>query len=328
MKKNNAINNIKNPINEDIVFFNSMLKNNLKSNVKIINSIVGYLMKTKGKQFRAILALLCSRLNGKAPNDSTYLSAITVEILHVATLLHDDVVDESDVRRGWPTINKIWKNKLSILVGDYLFSKALHNISQFNDLNCINTLSNISKRLSEGEIMQIEKAIDKDISEEEYYKMVADKTASLISASCYLGYYSNDKDKNRGEAIKNFGEYLGIAYQIKDDVFDVVGNIDNTGKKSNLDLKKNMLTLPFIYCLSKLDSKEKSSFLKKIKKSSSKSNLSEIKAMVDKLGGLAYAQNKIEEFSDLARNELSKFEDSVFKKSLLLAVDFNCKREF
>tara|TARA_B110000438_G_scaffold226548_1_gene220801 strand:- start:1347 stop:2327 length:981 start_codon:yes stop_codon:yes gene_type:complete len=325
---NNIISKIKKPIESDVLVFNTIMKDNLKSDVGIINSIVNYLIKTKGKQYRAILSLLCSRLDGKEPNDSTYLSAITVEVLHVATLLHDDVVDDSDIRRGWPTINKIWKNKLAILVGDYLFSKALSNTSQFNDLNCINTLSEISKRLSEGEIMQIEKAINKDITEEEYFKMISDKTASLISAACYLGYYSNDKNEIKCKAVKKFGEYLGIAYQIKDDVFDIVGNIDNTGKKTNLDLKKNMLTLPFIHCLSKLDSKEKNIFLMNIKKNSSTSNVGKIKKIVNELGGLDYSQNKIEEYSTLAKNELSKFKESKFKDSLLLAVDFNISREF
>ena len=325
---NKIMNKIKAPISSDVLVFSTILKDNLKSNVKIINSIVNYLIKTKGKQYRAVLSLLCSRLDGKPPNDLTYLSTITVEILHVATLLHDDVVDDSNIRRGWPTINKIWNNKLSILVGDYLFSKALHNISQLNDFNCINTLSDISTRLSEGEIMQIEKAINKDITEQEYYKMIADKTASLISASCYLGYYSNNKDKDKCEAVKNFGEYLGIAYQIKDDIFDIIGNIDNTGKKSNLDLKKNMLTLPFIYCLSQLNSKQKINFLRKIKKSSSKSNINEIKKMINDLGGVDYAQNKIKEFSKLAEEELSIFKDSEFKESLLLAVNFNIIRKF
>ena len=325
---NNIISKIKKPIESDVLVFNTIMKDNLKSDVGIINSIVNYLIKTKGKQYRAILSLLCSRLDGKEPNDSTYLSAITVEVLHVATLLHDDVVDDSDIRRGWPTINKIWKNKLAILVGDYLFSKALSNTSQFNDLNCINTLSEISKRLSEGEIMQIEKAINKDITEEEYFKMISDKTASLISAACYLGYYSNDKNEIKCKAVKKFGEYLGIAYQIKDDVFDIVGNIDNTGKKTNLDLKKNMLTLPFIHCLSKLYSKEKNIFLMNIKKNSSTSNVGKIKKIVNELGGLDYSQNKIEEYSTLAKNELSKFKESKFKDSLLLAVDFNISREF
>ena len=325
---NNIISKIKKPIESDILIFNTIMKDNLKSDVGIINSIVNYLIKTKGKQYRAILSLLCSRLDGKEPSDSTYLSAITVEVLHVATLLHDDVVDDSDIRRGWPTINKIWKNKLSILVGDYLFSKALSNTSQFNDLNCINTLSEISKRLSEGEIMQIEKAINKNITEEEYFKMISDKTASLISAACYLGYYSNDKDEIKCKAVKRFGEYLGIAYQLKDDVFDIVGNIDNTGKKSNLDLKKNMLTLPFIHCLSKLNPKERNIFLRNIKKNSSMSNVSKIKKIVNELGGLDYAQSKIEEFSTLAKNELSRFKDSKFKDSLLLAVDFNIIRKF
>ena len=172
------------PIKKDIKNFNIFLEQNLHSDVKIINTITKYLIKNRGKQFRSILCLLSSRLTGEKINELCFLSASTVEVLHVATLLHDDVVDDSNIRRGWPTVNKIWKNKLSILIGDYFFSKSLNNISKFNDLNCVNILSDISERLSEGEIMQIEKAINKSMNEEEYFKMISDKTASLISASC------------------------------------------------------------------------------------------------------------------------------------------------
>jgi len=321
-----VINKMIYPINEDFKDFNHFLENNLHSSVNIINSITKYLIKNKGKQFRSILCLLSSKLTGEKVNELCFLSASTVEILHVATLLHDDVVDDSDIRRGWPTINKIWKNKLSILVGDYLFSKSLTNISRFNDLNCVNILSNISERLSEGEIMQIEKAINKSMNEEEYFKMVSDKTASLISASCYLGLYSTNKDKDLCNAIKDFGEYLGIAYQMKDDLFDIIGNINNTGKQSNLDLKKNMLTLPYIYTLSKINSRERKKFLNKIKKYASKSDINNIKRMIIDSGGIEYTEKKIIEISDKAKEILNKFPKSKYRDSLNLAVDFNINR--
>ncbi len=314
------------PINEDFQEFNYFFKKNLHSRVDIINSITKYLVHKKGKQFRSILCLLCSRLTGDNANKLSFLSASTVEVLHVATLLHDDVVDDSDIRRGWPTINKIWKNKLSILVGDYLFSKSLTNISNFNDLNCVKILSDISERLSEGEIMQIEKAINKNMTEKEYFKMISDKTASLISASCYLGLYSTNQDKKLCNTIKDFGEYLGIAYQIKDDLFDIIGNINNTGKKSNLDLKKNMLTLPYIHALSNLDNRLKKVFLNKIKKNASKSDVIDIKDMISDFGGIEYTENKIIEISDKAREMLDEFPESKYKDALNLAIEFNISR--
>ena len=325
---NSLIKNISKPIDLDLVKFNDFFRNNLSSEVSIINSVINYMIKTKGKQYRAILCLLCSRLTKKEPNELSFLSASTVEALHVATLLHDDVVDDAKIRRGWPTINKIWKNKISILIGDYLFSKALINISKFNDLHCINILSDISKRLSEGEIFQIEKAINKEMSEEEYLKMISDKTASLISSACYLGFYSNDKDKKSGESIKNFGEYLGIAYQIKDDIFDIIGNIDNTGKSGDLDLKKNMLTLPYIYAISNLNTKDRKQFLLQIKRHISKKNIKEIKNMVIESGGIKYAMDKIASFSDMAINELNNFPDTEYKAALIRAVEFNTGREY
>ena len=314
------------PISQDFRDFNIFLEKNLHSKISIINTITKYLIKNKGKQFRSILCLLCSKLTGEKINERSFLSASTVEVLHVATLLHDDVVDDSDIRRGWPTVNKIWKNKLSILVGDYLFSKSLTNIAKFKDLNCVNILSDISERLSEGEIMQIDKAINKNMNEEEYFKMISDKTASLISGSCYLGLYSTNQDKELCSTIKDFGEHLGIAYQMKDDLFDIIGNINNTGKKSNLDLKKNMLTLPYIYALSSLDSIEKRQFLIKIKKHASQSDIDNIKKIIIDSGGIEYTENKIIEISDKAKKTLDKFPESNYKEALTLAVDFNINR--
>ena len=209
-----------------------------------------------------------------------------------------------------------------------MFSKALNNIAKINDMNCINILSEISRRLSEGEIMQIEKAIKKNMTENDYYKMISDKTASLISASCYLGFYSNNKDERLGDSIKKFGEYLGIAYQIKDDLFDIIGNINQTGKPSNSDLKKNMLTLPYIYSLNNLNSSSKKQFLNTIKQYVSKNDKNKIKEIIVDNGGIEYSNKKIKDYSNLAKAELDNFADSIYKDSLLKAVDFNLNRKY
>ena len=201
-----SISQISKPIKEELNKFDSFLRHSLDSKVKIINTIINYMIRHKGKKIRAILCMLCAKLTGKEINNLTYLSASTVEIIHVATLLHDDVVDDAYLRRGWPTINKIWKNKLSILVGDFMFSKSLLSIAKHNSMKSINILANVSERLSEGEIFQIEKALSKQMDEKSYFKMIGDKTASLISASCLLGLSSNTDDNKLKESIERFGK--------------------------------------------------------------------------------------------------------------------------
>ena len=324
MKK--LINEISSEISDDLREYNTYLLESIDSKVNLINKILKYVIKTKGKQFRPILCLLASRLNGK-PNNNTYLSASTVEILHVATLLHDDVVDESNIRRGWPTVNSIWKSKLAILIGDYMFSRSLNNISQLNNLEHISILADISQRLSEGEILQIENSINKDMSEDIYFKMIADKTASLISASCKLGYISNSSDERKNN-IENFGEYLGIAYQLKDDLFDVLGKLKDTGKPSQLDLKKNMLTLPYINILTKVSNKDKKRIISNLKYYSKRNNLSEIKNLISDLGGIKFTEDKIKEFSSKAYDELEHFSDSKYKELLIKTIEFNIGRKF
>ena len=317
MKK--IINHISRELKDDIVLYNEYLSNSLESKVGLINKVLRYVIKFKGKQFRPLLCILSSKLAGKS-NEMTFLSASTVEMLHVATLLHDDVVDESYLRRGWPTINKIWGNKLSILIGDYMFSKSLDNIASFNDFEHIKILSNISRRLSEGEILQIENAKTKNMSEDIYFKMISDKTASLISASCKLGYISvlNDIKKNN---LEKFGEYLGIAYQLKDDLFDVLGKLEETGKPAMLDLKRNMLTLPYIYVLNNVKNKNK--ILTKIKYFSKKDDFKNLKDLIYSNGGVEYTQKMIEQFSDKAFEELKVFNDSKYKSLLIDTIEFN-----
>tara|TARA_B100001540_G_C15674163_1_gene581588 strand:- start:129 stop:1013 length:885 start_codon:yes stop_codon:yes gene_type:complete len=294
--------------------------------VKLINTILKYILKYKGKQFRPILSILSSKLENK-PNEMTYVASATVEMLHVATLLHDDVVDDATVRRGWPTANSIWKSKLAILVGDYMFSRSLNNIVKLKNLECIEILANISNRLSKGEILQIENAINKEMSEEVFFKMIGDKTASLISASCKLGFITVNKSSKK-ENIGNFGEYLGIAYQLKDDLFDVMGKMDDTGKQSNLDLKKNLLTLPYIYVLNSVKSSEKRKIIRKMKYSSRKKDFKAVKKIIENYGGIEYTENKIKEFSKKALEELNVFENSKYKDMLVEMLNFNLVRKY
>ena len=323
------ITKISNELHDDLKLYELELKQSLKSKVSLINTVVNYALKRKGKRFRPLLCILCSRLDGR-PNKKTFLSASTVEILHVATLLHDDVVDDAEIRRFWPTINTIWKNKLAILIGDYMFSKSLKNISQLDDIDSIKILSDTSDRLSEGEILQIENAINKNMSEEIYFKMVSDKTASLLTSACVLGFKSTisnlDNKNSELENIKKFGESLGIAYQLKDDLFDIIGKLDNVGKTSNLDLKKNMLTLPYIYMLNKVDDYKKKEIISKLKYLYRKKDIKAIKQMIINSGGIEYTKLKIENFSNKAINALKDFKDTKYKKLLIETVRFNLSR--
>ena len=322
MKK--IINHIASELKDDFVLYNKYLSDSLESKVGLINKVLKYVIKFKGKQFRPMLCILSSKLAGNS-NNMTFLSASTVEMLHVATLLHDDVVDKSYLRRGWPTINKIWGNKLAILIGDYMFSKSLDNIASYNDFEHIKILSNISKRLSEGEILQIENAKTKNMSEEIYFKMISDKTASLIGASCKLGYISvvNDNKKNN---IEKFGEYLGIAYQLKDDLFDVLGKLKDIGKPGILDLKRNMLTLPYIYVLNNI--KNKNIILSKIKYYTKRNDFDNLKNIIYNNGGVEYTNNMIEEYSSKAYDQLECFDDSKYKSLLIDTIEFNRERKF
>ena len=322
MKK--IINHIANELKDDLVLYNKYLSDSLESKVGLINKVLKYVIKFKGKQFRPMLCILSSKLAGNS-NNMTFLSASTVEMLHVATLLHDDVVDKSYLRRGWPTINKIWGNKLAILIGDYMFSKSLDNIASFNNFEHIKILSNISKRLSEGEILQIENAKTKNMSEEIYFKMISDKTASLIGASCKLGYISVVND-NKKINIEKFGEYLGIAYQLKDDLFDVLGKLKDTGKPTMLDLKRNMLTLPYIYVLNNM--KNKNSMLSKIKYYTKRNDFNNLKDIIYDNGGIEYTNNMIEEYSSKAYDQLKCFDASKYKNLLIDTIEFNRGRKF
>lgn len=314
------------PIENDIQKFQEEFKKSLNSEVKLINTVIGYISRKKGKQLRPRLSLLSAYICGN-PTKLTYKAAALIEMIHVATLIHDDVVDEADIRRGWPSVNRIWKNKISILVGDYMFSKALSNMIQLKNFDALEILSHTAERLSQGEILQIEKALKKEMNESIYYKMVSDKTASLFSASCEIGAITAGASKAQQRAMATYGEKLGIAFQIRDDLFDILGSVEKIGKPVGFDVKKNMLTLPMIYALSNADPSEKRKITRKLNKLSSRGNIKEVRRFITDLGCIDYTNKQMEKISNEAIDALDEFPDSEYKNALIEVVKFNLNRQ-
>ena len=248
-------------------------------------------------------------------------------MIHVATLIHDDVVDEADLRRGWPSVNRIWKNKISILVGDFMFSKALSNMKTLRNFDALEILSTTAERLSQGEILQIEKALKKEMTEEIYYRMVGDKTASLFSASCEIGAITVNADIEQQKAMAVFGEKLGVAFQIRDDLFDIMGKVDTIGKPVGFDVKKNMLTLPLIHIIETIGDEKNKSLQRKLKRHASRKDIHAIRKLIESHGGIKYATEQMERISQEAMAELNIFPGSAYKDALMEAVQFNLGRE-
>jgi len=313
------------PIRENLIRFEAVYRESLHSDVKLINTIIRYISRKKGKQLRPRLCLLSAGLCGE-PTENTYRAAALIEMIHVATLIHDDVVDDANLRRGWPSINRVWKNKLSILVGDFMFSKALTNMIHLKDFDALDILSSTAERLSQGEIQQIEKAIKKNMTEKIYYQMVSDKTASLFSAACKLGVMTVTEDNDKREALAKFGEKFGLVFQIKDDLLDITGNVEGLGKPAGFDLKKNILTLPLIYLFENLPASEVKVVKRQLNNHVKKSEIREIRKLIEKHGGIQFAENQIDRLAKEAQDELNIFPDSVYKDSLLAALKFNSHR--
>ena len=227
----NSLKRITRPIFDDIKLFEEEFKNALHSEVRLINMIGKYIIHHKGKHIRPILTILSSRVCGQ-PTLNSYRAAAMIELLHIATLIHDDVVDEAEKRRGFPSINRVWKNKIAVLMGDFILSKTLINMVRLKDFAALQLIADTAEKLAAGEILQIEKSLTRSMTEEVYYDMIYQKTASLISTCCELGAItSTGKDKDR-LAMINYGTKLGMAFQVKDDLFDILGNEKTTGKKS------------------------------------------------------------------------------------------------
>lgn len=314
------------PILEDIKIFQKEFENALDSEVRLINSISNYMIRNKGKNIRPILTILSARLCGK-PTLNSYKAAAMMELLHVATLIHDDVVDDATLRRGKPSVNRVWKNKLSILMGDFILSKALINMVGLRDFDALEQISITAEKLSAGEILQIEKSITRSMTEEVYFEMIGQKTASLIATSCELGAITTTKKDNDRAATHTFGQNLGLAFQIKDDLFDLLGSESDTGKNGGGDVKQNMITLPLIFSkvnMSRLEYRELKKLLRAKKKN--RSIIKKISDMVEEAGGIDYAKKKLDEFSELAVNAINVYPESEVKTSLIDLVAFNASR--
>ena len=322
----NLLSTMNTSIEDEYANFEKHFSDSLLTDVKLINSVVRYITKRKGKRFRPRLCLLSAKLCGEI-NDNTYKASSLIEMIHVATLIHDDVVDDAEIRRGWPSVNRVWKNKIAILVGDYLFSNALSKMCDIDNWDALKILSKTAKRLSQGEIMQVQSAIKRDIDEEGYYKMVSDKTSSLISASTLIGAITATDDTEKREALYNYGEKLGTMFQMKDDLLDITGLEREIGKPTMFDLKKNMFTLPIIHIVSNQSKTDKKRILSTLKYLSKRNKKDKIRDMIIDMGGVDYTKNKINEFSESAIADLSCFKDSESKKALISAINFNIERK-
>jgi len=316
----------KNLIAAELATFEQKFTQSVKSQTPLLDRIMKYIIKRKGKQLRPMFVFLSARLHGSV-NESTYRAAALVELLHTATLVHDDVVDESLERRGFFSVNALWKNKIAVLVGDYLLSKGLLLSTDAGDFKHLHILSEAVKQMSEGELLQIEKARKLNLKEDIYFEIIRSKTASLLSSACAVGAWSTSQDENLTQRMKLFGEKTGIAFQIKDDLFDY-GN-DNVGKPTGNDLKEKKLTLPIIYTLNHIEASEKRKIIYIIKNENK--NAEKVKYVIQKVtetGGIEYAIKKMNEYRDEALAILFEYPKSEIRDGLEELVRYTTDRKY
>ena len=316
---------IKAPIAKEIDEFEKKFRASMKSNVLLLDKIMSYIVKRKGKQMRPMFVFLAAGTVGEI-RESTYRGASLIELLHTATLVHDDVVDDSNYRRGFFSINALWKNKIAVLVGDYLLSRGLLLSVEHKEFDMLEIVSTAMKEMSEGELMQMEKARRLDITEEVYFEIIRQKTASLIASCCAAGASSTNADEASIERMRLFGEKVGMAFQIKDDLFDF--GTKEIGKPLGIDIKEKKMTLPLIYALQKATWNEKRKIINIVKnKSHISAKVNEVIAFVKQSGGLEYAIEVMNKFADEAIVILDEFPDSEYKSSLSSMVSFTISRQ-
>ncbi|HMQ07452.1 MAG TPA: polyprenyl synthetase family protein [Saprospiraceae bacterium] len=316
---------IKRPISNELAHFEVHFRNSMRSNVALLDKIMYYIVQRKGKQLRPMFVFLSAKLQGKV-NDSTYVAASLVELLHTATLVHDDVVDDARKRRGFFSINALWKNKVAVLVGDYLLSSGLLLALDNGEYKHLQILSNAVRLMSEGELLQIEKARKMDIREDIYFEIIRQKTASLIAASCCAGMASVTENVEQIEKMRQFGEWIGIAFQIKDDLFDY--GEEDIGKPLGIDIKEKKMTLPLIFALSKSTSGEKKDIIHQIKRYSHRTEVvKNVIEFVNAKGGMEYAIQKMEEYKAKALAILMEFPESRSRWALEHLVHYVTQRK-
>lgn len=312
------------PIATEMESFEKKFYHAMKSKVMLLDRIMTYIVRRKGKQMRPMFVFLSSGVAGQI-TETSYRGASLIELLHTATLVHDDVVDDSQFRRGFFSINALWKNKIAVLVGDYLLSRGLLLSVEHEDYELLKIVSHAVREMSEGELLQMEKARNLDITEEIYYDIIRQKTASLIASCCAVGACAGGADEESIRLMKNFGEHVGMAFQIKDDLFDY-GDLE-IGKPLGIDIKEKKMTLPLIYALQNSSWLERKEIIYKIKnKSHKKGIVNEIIQYVKDSGGIQYAYEKMNKYQTEALALLKDFKDSEYKSALIDLVDFTIQR--
>ncbi len=320
------IEDIKDPISKHMDEFEIKFKQSMKSSVPLLDKITNYIVKRKGKQIRPMFVFLSAQSIGTI-NESTYRAASLIELLHTATLVHDDVVDDSNERRGFFSVNALWKNKIAVLIGDFLLSSGLLLSLDNNDFHLLKIVSEAVREMSEGELLQIEKARKLDISEEIYFEIITKKTATLIAACCAAGVASVTENQSAIQQFKEFGINTGIAFQIKDDLFDF-GDDTSIGKPTGIDIKEKKMTLPLIYALNNSTWLEKRKIINIVKNhNDDPKKVSEVIDFVIKKGGIQYAEKIMHQYKNKALNLLDSIPDSPSKQSLIQLVNYSIERK-
>lgn len=321
-----TVDDIKKPVKEEMALFEKKFKSAMKSDVALLDKITHYIIKRKGKQLRPLFVFLSAKMIAPV-EEGTYIAASLIELLHTATLVHDDVVDDASERRGFLSINALWKNKIAVLVGDFLLSQGLLLTTSKNRIDLLHLVSKAVKAMSEGELLQMEKSRKMDITEEVYYKIIEQKTASLVAACCATGACSVTKDKKLIANMEQVGTYVGMAFQIKDDIFDY-GFSNEIGKPTGIDIKERKLTLPLIYVMNKVDKKQKRLIINTIKKDKQDSKkIKEIISLVINEGGIHFAEKKMHYYKNLALKELDYLPPSSSKEAFIGLINYSINRK-
>lgn len=322
-----AVEQIKLPIQNEMEFFEVKFKASMVSHVSLLNRITHYIVRRKGKQMRPMFVFLVAKMVSDGDfKEKTYRGASIIELIHTGSLVHDDVVDDSNRRRGFFSLNALWKNKIAVLVGDYLFSKSLLLALDNDDFDLLKLISIALKEMTEGELLQIEKARKLDITEDVYFEIIRQKTATLIAACCGIGAASVGSNQEEIEKMRKFGQLIGIAFQIKDDLFDY--GEDKIGKPTGIDIKEQKLTLPLIYTLNNCTAKERKWLINSVKKyNNDKKRVKEVISFVKLNGGIEYTIQKMKEYQQEALNILDTYPESAYKSSLTTMVNYVIERE-
>jgi octaprenyl-diphosphate synthase len=320
------INNIKSPIEQELRDFEPYFKKSLQSDIPLLGTILNFLYRTKGKQLRPMFVFLSAKLHGES-NEFSQLAACSVELLHTATLVHDDVVDESYERRGTFSVNALWRNKLAVLVGDYILARGLQLQLEHKKYNFLHLISRAVQDMAEGEILQMKKSRKLDINDDVYFRIIRKKTASLIATSMAIGTASVTDNQETIEKMYRIGQDVGIAFQIKDDIFDYQAK-GILGKPTGNDIKEKKITLPLLFVLNNAKPAERRRILSLIKKKNKNSSVvNELIQMVIQKGGLDYAAQKMTEFKDKAIAGLMEFEEGEARTSLIELMEYITTRQ-